>query len=115
MESNTVIGILLMLCSVVITAASQVLLKIAARRKYKTAGQEYINPFVIVAYGLFFVTTLCTVTALRFIPMSLSTAVGAMVQISVPLASFIFLKEKISKRRCIGMIIITVGVLIFCL
>lgn len=105
----------MVLCGVMVTAVSQVLLKLSARKKHSSGLKEYLNPYVIIGYGLFFGTTLCTVTALRFIPLTVSTAVGALVQITVPVASALFLKEKISKRRCVGMIVITIGVLIFCL
>ena len=110
-----ILGTVLVLMGVVITAVSQTLLKISARRKHKAALNEYLNPYVVVAYGLFFCATLCTVTALRYISLAMSTAVGALVQIAVPLASWLFLKEKISKRRWIGILLITIGVAIFCI
>lgn len=108
-------GIILILSSTTISAISQLLLKLSARRRYPVWWREYVNLFVIAAYTLFLVATLFSALALRYIPLTLSTALGASGQIIVPVVSYLFLHEKIGKRKCAGMAIITVGILIFAL
>ena len=49
------------LLGVLISSVSQVLLKKAAMRQYETPLKEYLNPWVITAYALFFGATLMTI------------------------------------------------------
>lgn len=113
MENNAFWGSCLVLSANLIAAVSQLFLKIAAGKNYKTWWRSYINPLVIIAYGMFFGTTILNVFALRHIPLALSAALGASGQIFVPAVSAIFLKEKISRKRLIGMLIIVVGIVVF--
>lgn len=106
-------GVGMILLSTFIAAISQVMLKLSARKDYSVRWREYINPLVISAYSLFVVTTILSVFAHRYIPMTLCAALAVSGQIFVPCMSYLFLKEKISRRRLMGMSIIVVGILIF--
>lgn len=113
--SNFLIGCCLALSAHLIAAISQIFLKIAAGKEYSVWWRSYINPLVIIAYGFFFGTTLINVFALRYIPLSFSAGLGASGQIFVPVLSMLFLKEKISRKRQLGMLIIVIGIIIFSL
>ena len=116
MENNQwLIGAGLVFISHLIAAFSQILLKKAAGKTYSVWWRSYVNPQVITAYSLFVVTTILSVLAMKHIPMSVSAALGASGQIIVPVMSFICLREKITKKKLIGMLIIVVGILIFSL
>jgi len=115
MGNKMLVGISLVLLSQVIAATSQILLKKAAKVKYSVWWRSYLNPFVICGYFLLLVTTVITIFALKCIPLSLSAALGASGQIIVPLFSRIFLGEKISRKRLVGMMIIVLGIVIFSL
>lgn len=106
-------GILLILLSVIISSLSQLLLKVSAQKDYVVWWREYINLFVISAYALFFFTTLLNIFALHYIPLTLSAVLGTSGQIVVPVLSYLFLHEKIDKRKCVGMIILALGILVF--
>ena len=45
--------------SVIISAYSQILLKKSAQKTYKSFFKEYINPYVICGYGIFFMAIFC--------------------------------------------------------
>lgn len=108
--------ILLWLFSVIIAAFSQVLLKVAANREYENKLREYLNPLVITAYGIFFLSWALTTWALRHVAYAKnSPVIEATSYIWGPLFGVLLLKEKISKRRLLGMAIILVGILVFCL
>lgn len=113
MKNDVFIGSTLVLASSMIAAFSQVLLKKAAGKKYSSRLRSYLNPLVIFAYMLFFATTLFSVTALRFIPLTLSAALAASAQIFVPVMSRFFLRENISRRKWVGMTVIVLGMVIF--
>ena len=57
---------------------------------------------------------LCVI-ALRFISLSLSTALAATGQVFVPLLSWLILKERISVQKALGMVAIIVGIIVFTL
>ena len=103
------------LFSVIISSFSQVLLKIAANRTYSSRLREYLNPIVITAYGIFFLSTLLTMYALKFVPLSFSPIIESTSYIFIPLFGVFMLREKITRRRWIGIGIILVGILIFTL
>lgn len=103
----------MILFSSLLTAISQIILKKASKVKYETWWRAYVNLPVIAAYVILFGTTISTVLALRFIPLSLSSALGASTQIFVAILSRLLLNEKIGKKRCIGTMIIVAGIIIY--
>ena len=57
--------------SVLVASISQIMLKKSADKKYDRWIDEYLNFRVIFAYGLFFLSSLLTVYAYKFVPLSL--------------------------------------------
>ena len=100
---------------VIISAFAQVLLKKSADIKRENKIKEYLNFKTIFAYGIFFGATLCTVFAYKYVPLSMGPILGTTEYIFVALLSLWLLKEKISKKKLIGLITIVIGVLVFCI
>lgn len=105
--------ILIFLCSVLISSISQVLLKSSANKEHGNALKEYLNPKVIIAYGMFFLATLITILAYKYVPLSLGGILESSGYIFVAVLSYFFLHEKISKRKMLGLGIILLGILVF--
>jgi drug/metabolite transporter (DMT)-like permease len=103
------------LLSVFVSSVSQILLKKSAQENHKNKLAEYLDIRVIVAYGMFFGATLITVTALKVIPVSMGTVLESAGYIFVTILGMIFLKEKVSKRKWRGLLIIVAGILIYAL
>ena len=103
----------LFLAGVFTASVSQILLKLSARKKYPSRIREYLNPLVIIGYGLFFGCTLISVIALKAVPLSMSPVLGAMGYIFVALLSFVFFKEKLTLRQLVGMALIIFGIVIY--
>lgn len=101
--------------SVLISSFSQVLLKKAANKTYENRIREYVNPIVITAYGIFFISTLLTMYALKYVPLSMSPVIESASYIFAPVFGVLMLKEKISRRRLLGMGIMLIGIFIFSL
>jgi len=99
--------------SVFIAACSQILLKKASSREYRSKIYEYLNMRVIVAYGLFFVSASMGMYVLRHIPISLAAVLGAAGYMFVPILSRYFLKERLNKNQIMGMVMIILGIIIF--
>ncbi len=105
--------ILLFLISVMISAVSQVILKKSAGKTYTNKIREYLNIPVIMAYALFFMSSLLTVLAYTQVPLALGPVLETTGYIWVSVLGVLFLKEKIGRRKIIGMIVIIIGIIIF--
>ncbi len=98
---------------VLIAAFSQLLLKKSAMKHYDSWIREYLNVYVIGAYGMFFISTFMGVYALKGISISFSTIVESLSYILIPVLTFLFYKEKISLRCLIGIVIIIIGIIVY--
>ena len=103
------------LASVLIADISQIILKKAALKTYDKWYKSYLNFPVIFAYFLFFLSTVCSMIALRKLPLSLSPMWQSMGQIFVALLSFFILKEKLTKKKIIGIAVVIAGIVFFSL
>ncbi len=95
------------------SALSQILLNISADKKHKNKLFEYLNPYVILSYGILFLVLVINVYCMRFVPLKNAHAVAASTYIFVLLLSRIILKEKITVKKIIGNIIIILGIIVF--
>ena len=108
---NSSYGILIL--SVFIAAVSQILLKKSALKKYKSVIWEYLNPYVIVGYGLMFGSTILTIIALKGMAYSNVPVIECLGYIFVMIMSRMFLGEKVTKKKIIGNGLIILGILVY--
>lgn len=104
---------IIFICGTFISSISQIILKKSAGKTYSSKMREYLNIRVIVAYGIFFVATLCTIVAYSKIPLSSGPILEATGYIFVAVLSFVFLKEKITLKKKIGLVLIIFGIVVF--
>ena len=109
------IYICILIVSVFVASLSQILLKISANKTYRDRLHEYLNPYVITGYGLLFLSTLLTMVALKNVPLSLSPVIESSSYIFVSLMGYLVLKERFTKRKLLGLLVILVGILVFSL
>lgn len=103
------------LFGVFISSVSQIMLKKSAETTYESRIKEYLNPRVIFAYFIFFGATLCSIIAYTVIPLSLGPILESAGYIFVAVLSRMFLKEKITKKKMLGLSIIIIGIIIYAL
>ncbi len=101
--------------SVFISSVSQIILKSSADKKYDNKLLEYLNPRVIIAYGIFFLATLVTVYAYKGIPLSLGPILETTGYLWVSLLGYFILKEKISRRKMLGLAVVIIGIFVSCI
>lgn len=106
---------LVFIFGVFISSVSQILLKKSAQVEYGSKIKEYLNPRVIFAYIIFFGATLCSVLAYTKIPLSFGPILESAGYIFVAILSRLFLKERITKKKLIGLSIIIIGIIIYSL
>ena len=111
--SNFAAGVCTLLVSVLISAVSQIMLKKAADRKYENRLREYLNPLVIAAYGLFFISTILTMLALRYVPLSLQPILESAGYIYVSVMGYFLLKVRFSRGKLLGLALILLGRFIY--
>lgn len=103
----------ILLFSVFVSSVSQIILKKAAGKTYKSRWGEYLNPWVIGAYGLFGTSTILTMIALKKVPLSMSPVLEVSGYIWVSVMGYLFLREKFSARKLKGMVLILCGIVIY--
>lgn len=104
---------LMMFCGTFFTAVSQVLLKQSANKTYKHPIFEYLNWRVIISYGIFFGVLLLNTYAYTKVDMKYGAVIDTFSYVFVLLLSYFLLKEKFSRGKLIGNLIIIAGVLIY--
>lgn len=109
------ISVCILVVSVLVASVSQILLKISANRTYSSRIREYLNKFVIVGYGLLFLSTLLTMLALKKVPLSWSPVIESCSYIFVSVMGYFILKERFTRRKLLGLLVIMAGILVFSL
>ena len=104
--------IIIFLLASLISAFSQILLKISARISYSSWIYEYMNVRVISAYAVFFLATFLTVYCYKVVPLSIGAMLEASGYVFVTILGRIILKERVSRQKIIGMILVISGVIV---
>lgn len=97
------------------TAVSQILLKQSANKTYRHPIFEYLNWRVILSYGIFAGVLLLNTYAYTKVEMKYGAVIDTFSYVFVMLLSYFILKEKMTKRRLLGNLIIMTGVFIYTL
>ena len=108
-----IFGSILALTSVLIGAISQILLKTAANTQRDSFLKKFLNITVILAYGMMFGSSLCSLFALRHLPLNLMPVFQATSFFWILILSRLILKEKILKQNIVGICIIFFGIIVY--
>ncbi len=102
-----------LLFGVFISSVSQVLLKKAAGKTYKNFISSYLNPLVIIAYGIFFCATFLSIYAYKVIPLSMGPVLESTGYIYVTIFGAIIFHEKVNIRKLLALIMIILGIIVY--
>lgn len=105
--------IIIYLISVFLSSISQITLKASANKKYNNTLREYLNIRVIVAYSLFFLSSLVTIYALKVVPLSMGPILEASGYIHVAVLGTFVLKERFYFQKIVGYGTILLGIVVF--
>ena len=95
------------------SAISQILLKQSANIRYENPIREYLNWRVIVAYGMFFGILLLNTWCYTKVDMRYGPVIDTAAYVFVLILSRLILKEKITRGKIIGNLIIIAGILVY--
>ncbi|MGN0355303.1 MAG: EamA family transporter, partial [Muricoprocola sp.] len=104
---------MMMFVATFFSAISQILLKKSANREHKSWIYEYLNWRVILAYFIFFSVLLVNTYAYTQVDMKYGAVIDAFTYVFVMLLSWLILREKFTKWKLIGNLIIVAGVIIY--
>ncbi len=104
---------LIYLLAVFVASFSQILLKKAAMNQYPNRIREYLNVFVILGYGMMFVSMFLAIVAYKGIEYKNGMIIDSLGNVLVLIFSYLFFKEKIGPRKIIGILLILCGFFVF--
>lgn len=104
---------LIVLAGVIIASFSQILLKVGANRPHVSLIKDYMNVPVITGYTLMALSVLAGMIAYRGIDYMSAPVIESVGFILVPILSFLFFGEKITKRRLCGIVFIIAGIAVY--
>ncbi len=105
---------LISLLGVFLSSVSQVMLKRAAMRKYSSVVQEYLNPLVIFAYGIFFIMLL-GILAYKGMPVSLGPVLETTAYFYITVFGVVIFKEKLNSKKILALCMIVMGIVVYAL
>lgn len=111
----TLNSVLIMLCGVTIAAFSQILLKTSANQEHASFWKQYLNKRVIFGYVMLLISMLFSIWAYSGMDYKYGPAIESVGMALVAILSCVILKEKMTKRRFTGTVLIIVGLVVFCL
>ena len=111
--NKVVLYTMIYIVGIIISSIAQILLKKSADTKKENIIKEYLNVKTIVAYLIFFGATLCTVFSYKYIPLSFGPILETLEYLFVAILGYFFLREKIGKKKLLGLLIIIIGVFIY--
>lgn len=104
---------LIYITGVFISSIAQLLLKKSSSISYDNKLKEYLNFKTIFAYFIFFSATLLSLFSFKGLPLLYGTLLGTTEYIFVTILSYLFLKEKISFRKLLGLILVIIGIIVY--
>jgi drug/metabolite transporter (DMT)-like permease len=104
---------LLTLIVVIFTSIGHLLLKMAATISSKTGGRIYTHPLSILGYAIFAFVAFLSIYAMKGLDMKVFFALNSLTYICIPILGFLVLRESFTRNKIIGIVIISVGVLLF--
>ncbi len=108
------IAIIIYTCSGLLAAVSQMLLKIAAEKNKEASGiRRLLNIRVIISYLMLLCTIFMNMIAMRYMPYKYTPVLATISYVFVMLLSYFVLRERISKKQVIGMVMIFTGIVVF--
>ena len=115
MNRTCILYSLIFLFAVFVSSISQILLKKAALKTYDSFLKEYLNPYVVTAYVLFFMASIIVIFAYRYVPLSMGPVLETTSYIYVALYGVKLFGEQLNSRKIIALCVIIMGILIYAL
>ncbi len=104
---------LLFLFAVAVAGVGQVALKRAAMEQGRSLLRQYANGYVLLGYFLMLCSMGMVSVAYRGVPLKIAPALDSLGFVLVPMLSWLFFGERITRTKGLGFLLIVFGILIF--
>jgi len=98
---------------IIMTSVAHLLLKKGSVSAVESDTKMYLHPLSILAYGIFAVVAFLSISAMKGLDLKVFFALTSLTYICIPVLSFVFLRESVTRNKLIGILIISIGVIIF--
>lgn len=98
---------------VMLTAISQILMKMGARSVSRISWRVYFNGYTLTAYASLLLVTLMNLYVFRQLPLKVMLVLLPSVLLLVMLLSYWLLHERLSRRQIAGALVVMVGLVVF--
>ena len=105
--------VLIFIFAVFIASVSQILLKKSANNNHKNWLKEILNIRVFIAYSMFVLSSILIIYAYKGVQLKYGSIIQSSGYIFILLLSKIFLEEKITKNKILGVTLIIIGIVVF--
>lgn len=105
----------IMFLGIFIAGVAQILLKKSAGKQYTYWWRQYVNAYVISGYALMVLSTVCTVIAMRKVPLTSTPVWNSMGILWATFWGRVIFKERLSKDKGIGVVLVLIGIIVFSL
>jgi len=99
--------------SVFIASCAQIVLKTSADMEHANLVREYLNPRVVMGYLILFGSTFLTIIGYRGVELKMGPVIESSGYIFILILSNVFLHEKISIKKVMGILFIVSGMVVF--
>ena len=113
MTASPLIYYLLTMVVVVFTSIGHLLLKMAASRVSASGGRIYTHHLSLLGYAIFAGVAFLSIYAVKGLDLKVFFALNSLTYICIPVLAFLVLKESFTQNKFIGVVIISIGVLLF--
>ncbi len=105
--------IFLALFGQLLASISQILLKQSSGKTYPNFIRQYLNVLVIGGYGLLVISMLVAIICYGHMPYMYVVIIEPVGYIMVMFLSRLIFKEKVTRNKLLGMLLILCGILVF--
>ncbi len=113
MEKSRILYYGVMFFGVFIAGIAQILLKKAAGHEHKSWLGQYLNRYVVSGYTIMVLSTVCTLVAMKQVPLSTTPVWNSFGIIWATLWGVTIFNEKMSRRKIWGIALIILGIILF--
>lgn len=99
--------------SVLLTAVSQILLKIGVKQYAQSSVRIYLNFYTFISYSLLVVVTLINLYVFKKLPLKAALIILPSTLLVVSFLSYWLLRERLSQRQAVGAGLVIAGLLVF--
>ena len=115
MNKTLLIYSCVLVLGVFISNISQIILKKSANKKHDSVIREYLNPYVIGAYAIFFAATFMSIFAYKVVPLTMGPILESTGYFFMTILGYFFLKEQLNTKKAVALCIIVAGIVIYSL